>query len=310
MRENIIPEEFINRWERFYGTSRTKTIVTNLKQTDPRFIVHNSLKTELNYLKSQLEKKGFEFEKVKDFNGLFVKFEPFNIVSTPEYLAGMFSIQAISSLIPPLSINPSPNNIVVDLTASPGIKTCLLAQQMTNQGTIIAIEISKQRIPALKSNVARMGVTNTIIFNFDALLFPKLDITVDYILLDAPCSGSGLSLSKNKRLEPRILDDIPRQSQRQKDLLEAAWRQLNPEGTLVYSTCSLEPEEGEVQISNFLEQHEEEVFLLPIPFNIGMPGNKTNWTHSLHPQLSKTKRIFPKQGYDGFFTALLKKVIL
>ncbi|MFX0125498.1 MAG: RsmB/NOP family class I SAM-dependent RNA methyltransferase [Candidatus Hodarchaeota archaeon] len=310
MKENIIPEVFIERWEGFYGTSRTKTIVTNLKQTDSRVIVHNSLKTRSSELRSQLERKWFKFEKITELNGLIIKFEPFNIVSTPEYLAGMFSIQALSSLIPPLCLHPSPNDIVVDLTASPGIKTCFLAQQMNNQGTIIAIEKSKKRISALKANIIRMGVNNAIILNFDATLFPKSGLFVDNILLDAPCSGSGLKLSKNKRLEPRMLIDIPRQAQRQKILLEAAWSQLNPNGTLVYSTCSLEPEEGEVQINNFLEQHDNEAILLPISFNIGEPGNKTNWPRPLNPQLSKTKRIFPKLGYDGFFIAILKKVIV
>ncbi len=309
MSKNIIPEEFIKRWETFYGKFRTESITTNLKKTDPRIIVPNSLKTKLSSLKLQLERKNFKFEETNEFNGLIVKFEPFNIVSTPEYLSGMFSIQALSSLIPPLSLQSSPNSIVTDLTASPGIKTCFLAQQMNNEGTIIAIEKSKLRISALKANITRMGVMNTIILNFDAVMFPKLDIFVDHILLDAPCSGTGLKLIKNKRLGPRILKDIFRMAQRQEILLENAWKQLKPNGTLVYSTCSLEPEEGEVQINNFLDHHENEAILLSIPFNIGSPGNETTWESPLHPQLVKTKRIFPKQGYDGFFTAILKKVI-
>jgi NOL1/NOP2/sun family putative RNA methylase len=309
MRENIIPEVFIERWERFYGINNTKSIISNLKRSDSKIIVHNSLKIESSDLKRQLEKKGFKFEEANEFNGLIVKFEPFNIVSTPEYLAGMFSIQALSSIIPPVSLRPTRQSIVADLTASPGIKTCFLAQQMHNQGTIIAIEKSKQRISALKANIARMGVMNTIILNFDSILFPKLNIYVDYILLDAPCSGTGLKLPKNKRLGPRMLKDISRQVRRQKLLLEAAWSQLKPNGTLVYSTCSLEPEEGEVQISNFLNQHENEAVLSPPPFNLGIPGDKTNWKSSLHPQLSRTLRIFPKPGYDGFFTAIVKKVI-
>ena len=309
MSKNIIPEEFIKRWETFYGKFRTESITTNLKKTDPRIIVPNSLKTKLSSLKLQLERKSFKFEETNEFNGLIVKFEPFNIVSTPEYLSGMFSIQAISSLIPPLSIQPSPTNIVADLAASPGIKTCFLAQQMNNEGTILAIEKSKLRIPALKANIARMGVINTIILNFDALIFPKLNILVDHILLDAPCSGTGLKLIKNKRLGPRLLNDIFRLARQQEILLENAWKQLKPNGTLVYSTCSLEPEEGEVQINSFLEHHENEADLLSISFDIGAPGNETNWESPPHPQLAKTKRIFPKRGYDGFFTAILKKVI-
>lgn len=301
--------EFVERWESFYGKSQTESIIHNLRQDDPRIIVPNLLKIDISNLMLQLECKGFKFIKIKELNGLIVTLEPFNIVSTPEYLSGMFSIQALSSLIPPLTLQPSPYSTVADLAASPGIKTSFLAQQMNNKGTIIAIEKSSKRIPALKANLIRMGVLNTIILNLDSVLFPKLDIQVDHILLDAPCSGTGLKLAKNKRLRPRILNDIFRLAKQQEALLEKAWEQLKPNGTLVYSTCSLEPEEGEVQIGNFLEHHENEAVLLSIPFDIGSPGNKTNWKVTLHTQLIKTKRIFPKLGYDGFFTAILKKVI-
>ena len=307
MSQKIIPIEFIKRWEAFFGKPQTESIVTNLSQRDIRVIVPNSLKTDRTSLKLQLEKKHFKFIQTNEFNGLFVEFEPFNIVSTPEYLSGLFSIQALSSLIPPLSLQPSSDSIVVDLTASPGIKTCFLAQQMNNQGTIIAIEKSKKRLAALNANLARMGVMNTIVINFDALNFSKLDILADYILLDAPCSGTGLKVIKNKRMKPKIFNDIKRHAQIQKALLEEAWSQLKPKGALVYSTCSLEPEEGEVQISTFLDRYKNGVSLLPIPFDIGSPGSMTNWKDPLNPQLIKTKRIFPNLGYDGFFIAILKK---
>ncbi|UCE14912.1 MAG: RsmB/NOP family class I SAM-dependent RNA methyltransferase [Candidatus Heimdallarchaeota archaeon] len=307
MSDNLVAEDFIKRWETFYGESRTEKIIKNLKQKDQRILVPNSLRTDQDSLKLQLESKGFKLEPTTEFNGLIITYEPFNIVATPEYLSGMFSIQALSSLIPPRCLHPSPKSLVADLTASPGIKTSFLAQQMDNKGTILAIEKSTSRIPALKANLARMGVWNTIILNFDANLFSKLDIPVDHILLDAPCSGTGLKLAKNKRLRPRILKDIFRLAKHQETLLETAWQRLKPNGSLVYSTCSLEPEEGEVQIDNFLKRHEDEVNLLPIPLNIGSPGNKTNWKTPLHPQMAKTKRIFPKLGYDGFFTALMKK---
>ncbi|MFX0016762.1 MAG: NOL1/NOP2/sun family putative RNA methylase [Candidatus Hermodarchaeota archaeon] len=309
MNKQVIPSVFIKRWEAFYGKSRTNSIITHLKQKDSRIIVPNLLKTEFSLLKLQLEREAFKFEKTINFNGLIVRSEPFNIVSTPEYLSGMFSIQAITSLIPPLSLPLSTDDVVADLTASPGIKTCFLAQRMKNQGTIIAIEKSKNRIPALKANIVRMGVINSIVLNFDAKMFPELDIFVDHILLDAPCSGTGLKLTKNKRLGSRKIKDIFRHAKQQELLLNNAWKQLKPNGTLVYSTCSLEPEEGEVQINQFLRRNSKEATILPIPFESGSPGNETNWKSPLHSQLAKTKRIFPKIGYDGFFIAMLKKVI-
>ncbi|MFX0152722.1 MAG: RsmB/NOP family class I SAM-dependent RNA methyltransferase [Candidatus Hodarchaeota archaeon] len=304
----LFSEEFIERWKFFYGEDRAKTILTNLKQKDPRILAPNTLKIQLSKLKFYLESKGFKLEQRNDFNVLIIKNEPFNIVSTPEYLTGYFSIQSLTSLIPPKCLQLNPNSLVADLAASPGIKTCLLAQEMENQGVIIAIEKSKSRIPALKANLARMGVWNTIVLNFDATSFPKLNLFADHILLDAPCSGTGLKTTKDKRIKPRKLKDIFRQVKKQKNLLESAWKQLKPNGTLVYSTCSLEPEEGEVQVNDFLEKHAEEAELQPVPFNIGLPGNRTNWQSPLHHHLDKTKRIFPDMGCDGFFVAILRKV--
>lgn len=309
MREKIIPSEFIQRWELFYGKARAKSIETNLKQRDPRIIVPNSLKTDRQDLKRRLEKKGFKFRQTNEYNTLIVSYEPFNIVSTPEYLTGFFSIQAITSLLPPRILQPSSKNLVADLTASPGIKTCLLAQQMGNKGTIIAIEKSKSRIPALKANLARMGIWNTIVLHFDSNLFSTFGIQVDHVLLDAPCSGTGLKLTKDKRLRNRLLKDIFRNVKKQKNLLETAWGQLKTNGTLVYSTCSLEPEEGEVQISEFLQRHSNEAKLIPISSEIGVSGKNTKWNVPLHSKLGSTRRIFPKPGFDGFFIAYLKKEV-
>ncbi|MHA2095660.1 MAG: RsmB/NOP family class I SAM-dependent RNA methyltransferase, partial [Candidatus Hodarchaeales archaeon] len=268
----------------------------------------NILYTSKAQLQEGLEKQGFRFISESPFNSLILDLEPFNVVATTEYLSGLFTIQSLTSLIPPRSLNPSPDSIVADLAASPGIKTCLLAQGMKNTGTIYAIEKSKKRIPALKSNLARMGIHNTVIMNGDARSFSELDIEVDHILLDAPCTGTGLKLGKNKRLEPRLLNDVNRHSLLQREMLDEAWKQLKINGTIVYSTCSLEPEEGEAQINDFLARHKEQVNVLPVSFNTGVPGNKTLWTKTFNSQISNTRRIFPSQGMDGFFITLMEKV--
>lgn len=307
MSNGVITKEFIKRWESFYGKECTSIIVTNLRKKDPRIIIPNSLKIGLSKLKNQLEDKNFEFTHIEEFSALLVEVEPFSIVSTPEYLSGLFSIQSLTSAFPPRVLKPSQHSVVLDMTASPGIKTCLLAQEMKNQGTIIAIEKSKNRLPALKANIARMGILNTILLNFNAIEFYKLNVQVDHVLLDSPCSGTGLKVSKNKRLEPRTLNDISRHAKQQKILLESAWKQLKSGGTLIYSTCSLEPEEGEKQISNFLLNHESEAVLLPLSITIGVSGANTKWDNSTHPHLKETRRIFPKTGFDGFFIALMKK---
>ncbi|MHA1978706.1 MAG: RsmB/NOP family class I SAM-dependent RNA methyltransferase [Candidatus Hodarchaeales archaeon] len=308
MEEKTISWKFIQRWKKFYGEMITRRMLSELKQSDPRILAPNILYTSKAQLQESLEKQGFRFISESPFNSLILDLEPFNVVATTEYLSGLFTIQSLTSLIPPRSLNPSPDSIVADLAASPGIKTCLLAQGMKNTGTIYAIEKSKKRIPALKSNLARMGIHNTVIMNGDARSFSELDIEVDHILLDAPCTGTGLKLGKNKRLEPRLLNDVNRHSLLQREMLDEAWKQLKINGTIVYSTCSLEPEEGEAQINDFLARHKEQVNVLPFSFNTGVPGNKTLWTKTFNSQMSNTRRIFPSQGMDGFFIALMEKV--
>ncbi|MHA2306314.1 MAG: RsmB/NOP family class I SAM-dependent RNA methyltransferase [Candidatus Hodarchaeales archaeon] len=307
MKKPTISKSFIERWKTFYGEERTREILNHLEKPDPRILAPNTLKTKLIPLMKRLESKGFKFSPANGFEALILQEEPFNIVSTPEYLSGMFSIQALTSILPPKTLNPSPENFVIDMTASPGIKTCFLAQKMANQGTILAIEKSRNRLSALKANLIRMGVFNTIILNFDATEVHRLEIQADNILLDAPCSGTGLKLSKNKRLEPRLMKDITRHAKLQKILLENAWQWLKPNGTMVYSTCSLEPEEGEKLIFSFVSQHEKEVKLLPLFISTGISGGETQWNDSIHPQLENTKRFLPDIGVDGFFMAKLQK---
>ena len=307
MKMHAVSESFIERWKTFYGEDRTQQILNYLDRIDPRIITPNKLKTTTSSLKKRMESKGFKFEYISEFNSLVVQKEPYNIVSTPEYLSGFFSIQALTSTLPSKVLSPSENSFVIDMTASPGIKTCLLAQEMSNEGTILAIEKSKNRLSALKANVVRMGVVNTIILNFDATKVNRLKIQADHILLDAPCSGTGLKLSKNKRLEPRLIKDITRLAKQQKILLESAWQQLKENGTLVYSTCSLEPEEGESLILDFLLNHEQEVSVQPLSVSAGFSGVETRWNKTNHSQLENTKRFLPNIGVDGFFLAKLQK---
>lgn len=300
---------YIQRWREIYGFEKTESIIQNLNMKDKRFIIPNILKISSNQLFSSIEKRGFILRETKMFNAFLIEKAPYNIVSTPEYLSGFFSIHALTSIIPPFSLELQKDDLVIDMAAAPGIKTSLLAQKLRNRGIIIAIEKSKARIPALRANISRLGIKNTIILFLDSMNLSFKDIMADHILLDAPCSGTGLKLEKNKRSSPRKMKDILRNTKIQKSLLEVGWNHLKPGGTLVYSTCSLEPEEGEIQIHNFLNRHINEVEVLPISFEIGIAGNQINWKFPLDSQLSKTKRIFPDIGFDGFFVALLRKVV-
>ncbi|MFW9779734.1 MAG: RsmB/NOP family class I SAM-dependent RNA methyltransferase [Candidatus Heimdallarchaeota archaeon] len=309
--QKTVAREFIKRWEFFYGKERAQELFHQLRLEDPRIIAPNTLLINLHDLQRRLERQGFKFSTLPEYTALGVQYEPFNLVATPEYLGGWFSIQALSSLIPPRVLPLDNTATIADLAAAPGIKTSLLAMEMKNHGTILALEKSKKRLSALKATLARMGVHNTFVINLDSTKFAQLHISVSGVLLDAPCSGTGLKLTKDKRLAPRILSDISRLASIQSQLLENAWQQLQKGGTLVYSTCSLEPEEGEVLIDTFVSQRKpEEVELLPIPIQVGWPGNETHWYEPFSsPSLEHTRRIFPDIGIDGFFIAMMRKLV-
>ena len=189
-----------------------------------KVITPNILRISKAELRENLEQVGFKFEDQDFDESLVLLREPFKIVSTPEYLAGLFSIQAQTSLIPPKSLNPTPGKIIADLGASPGIKTSILAQIMKNTGTIFAFEKSQRRLPALKANIARMGVFNTIILHCDALNISDLNTTVDHILLDAPCSGTGTIRKSLKTLQMWNINSINKCAGVQKALLLHLYR--------------------------------------------------------------------------------------
>lgn len=217
----------------------------------------NTLKISPNILKERLEKKGVKLKET--FIGYAFKIldSPFSIGSTPEYLFGYYIPQSLSSLIPPLELNPNKNDFVLDMCSAPGVKTTHLSQIMENKGTILAVEISNRRTKSLKSNINRMGILNVIIMNKDMRIYYKYlinkNIFFDKILLDAPCSGNIIK-DKNRNVSK---EDILYCSERQKILLNIGLDLLKKDGTLVYSTCSLEKEENEDVIKYILKNRDD-----------------------------------------------------
>lgn len=124
--------------------------------------------------------------------GLVVYESKVPIGATPEYLAGHYMLQSASSFLPVLALDPQRNDKVLDMAAAPGGKTTYIAQLMNNTGKIIANDLKPERLPALKYNLQRLGINNTIVTNYDGRKIPGMMKNFDKILLDAPCSGTGI----------------------------------------------------------------------------------------------------------------------
>jgi tRNA (cytosine40_48-C5)-methyltransferase len=219
----------------------------------------NSLKMSPRKLLNRLQKKGVKVQKIAntDFGYRVVK-SPFSLGATAEYLLGYYYIQEAASQMSVQLLQPQLNEIILDMAAAPGGKTTQIAQYLENTGVIVAVDTKTMRLHALTNNINRMGVTNTI----------------------APCSGNFMADKKWLGRE-RSIDDFKEQAKKQKKLLKKGIAVLKQGGTLVYSTCSLEPEENE-QVVEWAEHH------LPV-------------------KLIQMHRYWPPE-FQGFFIAVLRKI--
>jgi len=184
---------------------------------------------------------------------------------------GWFYIQDPSTLLAPLELNPQPGEMILDLCAAPGGKTTFIAQMMNNEGRIIACDISEERLRLVQENCRRLGVT--CVETASASTFNLQPSTFNRVLVDAPCSNTGV-MRRRVDLRWRISpEEISRLQQTQIYLLKLAATKLKGGGVLVYSTCSLEPEENSEVVKEFLREHENfkletEQQLLPFADNV------------------------------------------
>lgn len=228
-----------------------------------------------------------------------------------EHQLGYYYIQEVSSMLPPIALNPQPEELILDLMASPGSKTTQIAAKMQNKGTVVANDLKIQRIKILVSNLERCGVTNTIISRKDAIALcsklANLNYTkFDKILVDAPCSGEGTLRSSPKTFiiwNHKITKSLSRQ---QKKFIAFALKCLKKSGVLVYSTCTHAPEENEEVIDFALRNFPVKIETLALPLKC-RPGI-TKWKDkTFHQDVKKTCRIYPQDNdSEGFFVAKLR----
>jgi NOL1/NOP2/sun family putative RNA methylase len=295
--------ETIERFLRLFGLEETKELL-QAYETKPKTAIRiNELKINASELVERLERKGIILSKSNWYeNGFFIEETPFPIGATTEYLAGYYFIQSAASWIPSLILDPKPGEMILDLAAAPGGKASHLAQLMNNKGTLFCIDVSRERIKALRSNLARCGVTNNICIRMNAIEFPKYNLKADKVLLDAPCTGEGLMATDISRRTSKSQSDIDRLAKLQKELLQAGIKSLKKKGVFVYSTCSTAPEESEEVINWALDKYPIE--LQEISFKDFSSGFTKAFGKTYHSELKKTKRLYPhKDGTEGFFVA-------
>ncbi|XP_050525309.1 probable 28S rRNA (cytosine(4447)-C(5))-methyltransferase [Daktulosphaira vitifoliae] len=278
----------------------------------PVTIRTNSLKTRRRDLAQALINRGVNLDPIGNWSkvGLVVYNSTVPIGATPEYLAGHYMLQAASSMLPVMALAPQENEFILDMCAAPGGKASHIAAIMKNTGVLIANDVNKNRAKAIIGNFHRMGIANSVISIYDGRQIPQIFKNFDRVLLDAPCTGTGV-ISKDSGVKMSKDEvDLQRCFTLQRELLLAAIDSLNFKsstgGYLVYSTCSILAEENECVIDYALKKRD--VKLVDTGLSFGTEGFTNLRQHRFHPTMKLTRRFYPHtHNMDGFFVAKLKK---
>jgi NOL1/NOP2/sun family putative RNA methylase len=250
----------------------------------------------------RLQSRGIELDKIPFLkNGYWISKSKFSVGATSEYLLGLYSIQEAAAQIPATVFTELKNKKVLDACAAPGGKTVQLANLMQNTGAIIALDIKKQRLTALSNHLERCHVSNTIVYQIDARQASLLNIKFDRILLDVPCSGN--FAADKDWFNRRTLEDVERNAKLQREILAEATKVLKEDGEIVYATCSLEPEEDELNIDWAIRNLNLQVEKINC---YGEKALTTIFEKQLDSSIENCRRIWPSVT-QGFFVCKLKR---
>jgi NOL1/NOP2/sun family putative RNA methylase len=232
-------------------------------------------------------------------DGFYIEGGESSVGASFEYLLGLYAIQEAAAQFPVEVLKPESGELVLDMCAAPGGKTAQMGAWMRNEGVIVAVDLRRDRLYALENNLERLGVGNCVAFFGDAAGFNYGEDLFDKVLLDAPCSGN--FVTDRSWFSKRSLEDVEANAAEQRRLLSAAVGLLRSGGTLVYTTCSLEPEEDELNVQWLLENHNVELVEVCGP---GSPALTEALGRSLSIEVEKCRRFWPDvMGTQGFFIA-------
>jgi tRNA (cytosine40_48-C5)-methyltransferase len=262
----------------------------------------NNMNAKGTNLVQRLHAAGVVLEKIPFVSsGYWVLESKVSVGATAEYLLGLYSIQEGASQIPASLFSKIKGKKMLDASAAPGGKTIQLADIMENKGVIVALDVDKRRLTALSNHLERCHISNTAVYLLDARRAIKLNVEFDGILVDAPCSGN---FAADKHwFENRTINDVERNAALQREILAKSVECLKENGELVYSTCSLEPEENEFNMewaTNNLNLEIQEINCK------GDRGLTNIFGRQLEPSVERCRRLWPGET-QGFFVCKLRK---
>lgn len=302
-----LPSDFVDELYEQYTPITVDKILTGMLGERNTTLRVNTIKYNIQELMKYLREKNIKFERVSWYNdALIIKnANEKEIQKLDIYEKGYIYLQSLSSMIPPLVLNPKPGEKVLDLTAAPGSKTTQMAAMMKNDGYILANELDKIRCDRLIYNVEKQGANIVeVINNRGEKVGEEYQEQFDKVLLDAPCSGEGRFLGNNvgtyRNWSKRTVREL---AKLQKKLFKSAYTALKPNGMMVYSTCTLNKDENENVLQWAIENFNVKLLDINIDFKEKMQG----FNDGLDGSINKAIRILPSKNMEGFFVAKLKK---
>lgn len=308
LKKSDFKEKFIERYEKLTDFDRFQEFSSKYLR---RSIRVNTLKIKVEDLIKRLQehwnldpvpwcKEGFWIENTDDGRR--------DLGNLLEHTLGYIYIQEAASMIPPLVLGPKPGEHILDMCSSPGSKSTQICQYMENKGILICNDIKKDRMKPLSLNLQRVGATNAVA---TMMLGHKIkNLEFDRILVDAPCSGTGTIRKSFKTLKIWNPNMVKRLSATQKQLITTAFKMLKPGGTLVYSTCTCEPEENEGVISHLLNMFDEaSIQKIDLPIVRSHPVTAFEGTE-FRSEVKDCLRIWPQDNdTEGFFVTKIEKAL-
>ena len=303
-----VKERFRARYEKLLGERYDEFMKYSLAYITKSIRV-NTLKTSVRVVTQRLEEQGFALKKIPWCGeGFRVKGDRTDLGNLIEHFLGYFYVQEAASMLPAAVLRPEPGELVLDMCASPGSKTTQMASMMENSGLLIANDVSGMRMKPLGLNLQRNGIFNVASTLMRGQQFGKLNTGFDRVLVDAPCSGTGTIRRNPETLKMWNPGMIRRLSKTQKVLIGSGFNALKAGGRLVYSTCSLEPEENEEVVDHLLEKFPgAEIEKISLDARKSAPvlefeGKK------YRSEIAECLRIWPQDNdTEGFFVASIRK---
>ncbi|MEG1244175.1 MAG: 16S rRNA (cytosine(967)-C(5))-methyltransferase RsmB [Oscillospiraceae bacterium] len=285
------PTQLVAMWLKAYGEENTKQILAESIGPAPTVIRVNTLKTNSQDLIKILAEHGVTAKICNEVEDALILDRAGSVESILAYKNGLFHVQDTASQICCKALDVSYGQTVFDMCAAPGGKSFTLAQKMKNQGKLFSFDLYESRIKLIEEGAQRLGITNLTSNLLDASVYNENIGMADKVLCDVPCSGLGI-IRRKPEIRYKALENIDKLPNIQYHILQTSAKYVNQGGTLLYSTCALNPKENDEVCDRFLQEHKNFKLVRPMT-GINAYNAESNYL-TLMPHINNS---------DGFFIA-------